>query len=75
MATAARTGRRWSRRYAPVAGHAGIDVNEAADQLAAEAATETQQDVPIDLASVRGAIRRQAMSMVHKRAAASHPHL
>ena len=58
-----------------VPGHAGIEGNEAADRLAAEAAAETQDDVPIDLASARGAIRRHAMSMAHKRAAAAHPHL
>ena len=58
-----------------VPGHAGIEENGAADRLAAEAAAETQDDVPIDLASARGAIRRHAMSMAHKRAAAAHPHL
>lgn len=56
-----------------VPGHAGVDGNEAADRLAAEAATEDQTQVTVDLASARGAIRRHAIEMARTRARDRHP--
>ena len=57
-----------------VPGHAGLDGNESADQLAGEAAAADQPDVPIDLASARSAIGRRIGRMADARTRASHPH-
>ncbi|XP_043199135.1 uncharacterized protein LOC122368888 [Amphibalanus amphitrite] len=56
-----------------VPGHAGVTGNETADRLAAEAATEDQARVAVDLASARGAIRRHAVEMARARARDAHP--
>ncbi|KAF0290997.1 putative RNA-directed DNA polymerase from transposon BS [Amphibalanus amphitrite] len=57
-----------------VPGHAGLDGNEHADQLAGEAAAAEQPDVQIDFASARSAIGRRVGTMVDARTRASHPH-
>ena len=55
-------------------GHAGLEGNEAADRLANEAAVDAQDEVAIDLASARGAIRRKIQHMTRCRTEAAHPH-
>ena len=57
-----------------VPGHAGLDGNETADRLAGEATDESQANVPVDLASARGAIRRHIAELVQARAETAHPH-
>ncbi|KAF0287945.1 hypothetical protein FJT64_013671 [Amphibalanus amphitrite] len=59
-------------QWAP--GHAGLEGNEYADQLAGEATAAEQPDVPIDLASARSAIGRRIGTMVDARTTAFHPH-
>ncbi|KAF0303391.1 Dynein heavy chain, cytoplasmic [Amphibalanus amphitrite] len=53
------------RRWVP--GHAGLDGNEHADQLAGEAAAAEQPDVQIDFASARSAIGRRVGTMGTKK--------
>ena len=56
-----------------VPGHAGLDGNESADQLAGEAVAAEQPDVPIDYASARRAIGCRIWKIVDARSKASHP--
>ena len=56
-------------------GHAGLLGNEEADRLAKLGNSEEQDRVPIDLNSVKGAIRGLAKDMVHRCAKAAHPYL
>ena len=57
-----------------VPGHARLEGNESADQLAGEAAAAEQPDGPIDFASARSAIERRIGKMDDARSRASHPH-
>lgn len=57
-----------------VPGHAGIEGNEEADQLAGSAAELPQENAAIDLCSARSAISRHVKTMEQRRASAAHPH-
>ena len=51
-----------------VPGHVGLLGNEEADRLANQGSGESQNQVPIDLSSAKGAIRRLTKDMAHRRA-------
>ena len=55
-----------------VPGHAGLLGNEEADRLANLGSSEEQDRIPIDLNSAKGAIRKLAKNMAHRRAKAAH---